>query len=137
MRCYGCPVPTYRLYPLEGAGERVGALPLEEHARLPVDHRIQRASASVGYHRPAGGGRFQGGDAKIGFLRENERLAAFEVASLGGVVYLTQELDGRAGQTLQARPISSFPDNLQRRAQPDTRLDGEVDPLIGDQARND
>ena len=110
---------------------------VEEHARLAVDHRIQRAAGGVGPHRPAGGGRLQRRDAKILFAGKNERPAAFEIAPLGGVVDRPEELDVRAGQTLQPRAVASVADDLQRRVEPGARLDGQVDALVGDQARND
>src|SRR5581483_5740551 len=115
---------------------RLGCLLVEERAGLAVHHGVERTTSGVGDDRPACRLCLYRGDAEVLLSREQEAAAA-EVELLELLLAnASQELDVAARSRGQRGAVASVPDDLQREAQALEGIDGEIDALVGNQARN-
>src|SRR5581483_1932443 len=139
-------VPRAAAHLLERGGQRFHRLLPKEYPRNPRHDSIERAAGGVGHHRPAGGHRLHRRDAEILLAGKEKGAAAAQIRP--DVADGSQELNHAAvaiagtvaappAERLESRAIAPFTDNLERHAEPLAGQDGKIDPLIGDQARDD
>ena len=124
-----------------GAAQAVGQrffTRLDQHARLAVDHRFQRAAAAERDHRPAARLRLRAARCRSP-LRPGRIVAIDERyrSRISSLRAPAEEPHVVAAERLEPRAFRSVADDRQRHAGPAGRGDGEIDAFVGHERRND
>ena len=117
-------------------GEGLGRRFVDEQAGLSGHHRLERATAAERDHRPAARLRLERHDAEVLFAgQQNDRRPAVQIAHVGSVSRPRNCVS--PPPAVRAPPLRTVSDDLQRNARALTRLDRQVDPLVGHERRHD
>ena len=130
-------IKTIGMETTDRLGQGIGRLFLEKEARLPLDHIVQGAPAGIGDDGPPGGHGLHGRDAKVLQAGKEKGAAAGHQAGQIGVGHAPEEAHVGPGESLQVGPVAALAGDPQRQPQPIQRLYGQVDTLVGDEARDD
>ena len=118
-------------------GEQAGGRGVEIRPADRVVDRLRRASDPQGNHGCLAGEGLDRHDPEVLIRREQQGPATAVVVADDLVALPAEEPDGGTGQTLQPRPLRTSADDDQPASRGRACLDGVLDPLVGDEGRDD
>ena len=110
---------------------------VEQHAGDAVLDRLERAARRERHDRLAGRLRLDRDDAEILGARKHQRPAGLHHLDHLAIVGAAVEDDARAGDRPERVQLRPCPDHVERQAHPRSGGDGQVDALVGQEARHD